>query len=76
MGYKRIPLHLMHMSIENFKLNLIYFFIIYTSIGVKYALCNRPPKFLLEGQSEIVLRLKEGNETPIGEFKVLLWRKR
>lgn len=28
---------------------------------------NRPPKFLLEGQSEIVLRLKEGAETPVGE---------
>lgn len=28
---------------------------------------NRPPKFLLEGQSEIVLRLKEGPETPIGK---------
>lgn len=30
---------------------------------------NRPPKFLLEGQSEIVLRLKEGPETPVGEFR-------
>lgn len=34
-----------------------------TALGV-----NRPPKFLLEGQSEIVLRLKEGPETPVGEL--------
>lgn len=54
------------MSIQNLTLNLIYLFIIYTSIGIKYALCNRPPKFLLEGQSEIVLRLREGSETPVG----------
>lgn len=27
---------------------------------------NRPPQFLIEGQSEIVIRLKEGPETPIG----------
>lgn len=29
--------------------------------------CNRPPRFLLDGQNEIVLRLKEGPETPVGE---------
>ncbi|XP_076254709.1 cadherin 88C [Rhynchophorus ferrugineus] len=26
---------------------------------------NRPPRFLIDGQTEIVLRLKEGDETPI-----------
>lgn len=30
--------------------------------------CNRPPRFLIDGQSEIVLRLKEGDETPIGNL--------
>lgn len=29
---------------------------------------NRPPRFLIDGQTEIVLRLKEGNETPVGEL--------
>lgn len=29
--------------------------------------CNRPPRFLIDGQTEIVLRLKEGKETPVGE---------
>lgn len=28
---------------------------------------NRPPRFLIEGQSEIVVRLKEGADTPVGE---------
>ncbi|XP_044756938.1 cadherin-23 [Coccinella septempunctata] len=28
--------------------------------------CNRPPRFLIDGQTEIVLRLKEGEETPVG----------
>ncbi|KAF4517747.1 hypothetical protein B566_EDAN002952 [Ephemera danica] len=27
---------------------------------------NRPPRFLIDGQTEIVLRLKEGSETPVG----------
>lgn len=31
--------------------------------------CNRPPRFLIDGQTEIVLRLKEGQETPVGKFK-------
>ena len=38
------------------------------SLFVSDGLCNRPPKFVIEeGQSEIVLRLKEGSETPIGK---------
>lgn len=28
--------------------------------------CNRPPRFLIDGHSEIVIRLKEGPETPVG----------
>lgn len=32
-----------------------------------HVLSNRPPQFVLPpGQSEIVLRLKEGKETPVG----------
>ncbi|CAH0406856.1 unnamed protein product [Chilo suppressalis] len=29
---------------------------------------NRPPRFLIDGQSEIVVRLKEGPETPVGSL--------
>lgn len=32
------------------------------------ASANRPPRFLINGQTEIVIRLKEGSETPIGNF--------
>lgn len=35
---------------------------------VWYVQCNRPPRFLIDGQTEIVLRLKEGEETPVGEY--------
>lgn len=31
--------------------------------------CNRAPRFLIDGQTEIVLRLKEGNETQIGKLE-------
>lgn len=30
--------------------------------------CNRPPRFLIDGHSEIVLRLKEGPDTPVGSI--------
>nr|CAH7720091.1 unnamed protein product [Callosobruchus chinensis] len=30
--------------------------------------CNRPPRFVLDGQNEIVLRLKEGEDTPVGSI--------
>lgn len=29
---------------------------------------NRPPRFLIDGQSEIVVRLKEGTDTPVGMY--------
>lgn len=31
---------------------------------------NRPPRFLIDGQTEIVLRLREGDETPVGNNSV------
>lgn len=41
-----------------------------SSLGVvqcnKYP--NRPPRFLIDGHSEIVLRLKEGPDTPVGSL--------
>lgn len=38
---------------------------------VEGAAANKPPRFLIDGQTEIVIRLKEGPETPIGEFNFL-----
>jgi hypothetical protein len=29
---------------------------------------NHPPRFLIDGQTEIVLRLKEGAATPVGKY--------
>ncbi|XP_017773804.1 PREDICTED: cadherin-23 [Nicrophorus vespilloides] len=40
---------------------LLLFFLV-----LDIAYCNRPPRFLIDGQTEIVLRLKEGDETPVG----------
>jgi hypothetical protein len=40
---------------------------------VGFVECNRPPRFLMDGQSEIVLRLKEGPETPVGELLILIY---
>lgn len=31
------------------------------------ATANRPPRFLIDGQSEIVIRLKESPDTPVGK---------
>lgn len=45
----------------------VFYLILLKSLAWKGVLCNRPPKFLLDGHSEIVLRLKEGNETPVGK---------
>lgn len=36
--------------------------------------CNKPPRFLIDGQTEIVLRLKEGTETPVGKLKNLNYK--
>lgn len=36
------------------------------SFYIGCVVCNRPPRFLIDGQTEIVLRLKEGNDTPVG----------
>lgn len=33
---------------------------------INIVVCNRPPRFIVEGQSEIVLRLKESPETAVG----------
>lgn len=49
--------------------NYILFYVIICVLNmlIIHVKCNRPPKFIIEGHSsEIVLRLKEGPETPVG----------
>lgn len=36
-------------------------------ILLQHTKANRPPRFIIEGQSEIVLRLKESPETQVGK---------
>ena len=36
---------------------------------------NLPPRFLIDGQTEIVLRLKEGAATPVGKSQTHVYRK-
>ncbi|KAJ8721348.1 hypothetical protein PYW07_002123 [Mythimna separata] len=42
------------------------FWLLLTILEVVVA--NRPPRFLIDGQSEIVVRLKEGSDTPVGSL--------
>lgn len=42
------------------------FWLLLTILEVVVA--NRPPRFLIDGQSEIVVRLKEGPDTPVGKY--------
>lgn len=44
---------------------LVFFVSVFSSVAG-----NRPPRFLIDGQTEIVLRLKEGEDTPVGKFKI------
>ncbi|CAB3223205.1 unnamed protein product [Arctia plantaginis] len=37
-------------------------------IILEVVVANRPPRFLIDGQSEIVVRLKEGPDTPVGSL--------
>lgn len=43
---------------------------IWLLLVVQAVTANRPPRFLIDGQSEIVVRLKEGSETPVGTYNV------
>jgi len=37
-------------------------------ILVQFSAANKPPQFVTDWQTEIIVRLKEGPETPIGEY--------
>lgn len=45
---------------------IILFFVLFNLSVVS---CNRPPRFLIDGQTEIVLRLKEGKDNPVGKLE-------
>ena len=46
---------------------------IISSVSCLEARNNRPPRFLIDNQhSEIVLRLKEGPDTPVGKLMLML----
>lgn len=47
---------------------LLFAVFIIINFNVSPVKCNRPPRFLIDGQTEIVLRLKEGEETPVGKM--------
>lgn len=63
--FKKVRLKL---KIQNNKIifNLLVLWLM--SVCIKCVQCNRPPRFIIEGHSEIVLRLKEGPDTPVGKF--------
>lgn len=39
-------------------------------VCVQIVAANRPPRFLIDGRSEIVIRLKEGPDTPVGKLVI------
>lgn len=47
---------------------LSQFIILLILLSLPCTEANRPPRFMIEGQSEIVLRLKESPETEVGEY--------
>lgn len=56
-----------------FKLGWVAFLLIANFAGSFCAARNNsPPRFLIDGQTEIVVRLKEGPETPVGEYRTTL----
>ena len=53
-------------------LNTVFIYLVFIS-SLSVVSCNRPPRFLIDGQTEIVLRLKEGEETPVGKNIFVYW---
>lgn len=56
----------------SFSCVLVFLSTIFLSVCICPVQCNRPPRFLIDGQTEIVLRLKEGPETPEGNNIIIL----
>lgn len=65
--YKKVRLKKTYKLKNKYIISTVHFTIILCiNFCVNFVTCNRPPKFVIEGQSEIVLRLREGAETPVG----------
>jgi len=47
----------------------IYWLTVVTLVHLSVA--NKPPQFVTDWQTEIIVRLKEGPETPAGEYILL-----
>lgn len=61
---------LKHNTPDRLKLVIIYSLFLISSISCLESRNNRPPRFLIDNNhSEIVLRLKEGPDTPAGKTK-------
>lgn len=50
--------------------SVLMFSVMITIVAPAYS--NKPPRFVIDGQSEIVLRLKESPETQVGELRINL----
>lgn len=40
---------------------------------VQFSAANKPPQFITDWQTEIIVRLKEGPETPAGKYKLIIY---
>ncbi|XP_030375877.1 cadherin-23 [Scaptodrosophila lebanonensis] len=66
MAYKKVRLKTRENRTSTFKSRIIFVIILNTLL--RGASSNRPPRFAIDGQSEIVLRLKESPETKVGSL--------
>lgn len=51
--------------------NKIFKFFIFLCIWKLCNAQNHPPQFIIDGQNEIVVKVKEGQETPVGTSIIL-----
>ncbi|XP_050299893.1 cadherin-23 isoform X2 [Anthonomus grandis grandis] len=64
--HKRISSNVPCSFTNRYKETYLFILILVISRTIRVVSCNKPPRFMIDGQTEIVLRLKEGEETPIG----------
>lgn len=67
-AYRKVRLKTNSLNRRLREIVVITFCLMLSSVSCMEARNNRPPRFLIDDQhSEIVLRLKEGPDTPVGE---------
>lgn len=72
--YKKVRLKKTYkLDNSHFIFSIYLTIVVCISLNVDFVICNRPPKFVIEGQSEIVLRLREGLETPVGKIYIIFF---